>query len=135
MKKHVKRLLAGVLAVLMALSLVACSSKYKTMQDYVNSSEVQEQISSVKAEVESAGMKIELKGEGNKLIYVYTLNTNDIAEDAAAQLESGLTAQASTFEELAAALKKEVKVDNPVVVVQYVDSDGKEIYSQEFTAK
>ncbi len=135
MKKHLKRLLAGVLAVLMALSLVACSSKYKTMQDYVNSSEVQEQIASVKEEVESAGMQIEVKGEGNKFIYVYTLDINDVPDEVASQLESGLTAQASTFEELAEALKQEVQVDNPVVVVQYVDSDGKEIYSQEFTAK
>ncbi len=135
MKKHLKRLLAGVLAVLMALSLVACSSKYKTMQDYVNSSEVQEQIASVKEEVESAGMQIEVKGEGNKFIYVYTLDINDVPDEVASQLESSLTAQASTFEELAEALKQEVQVDNPVVVVQYVDSDGKEIYSQEFTAK
>ena len=69
MRKYVGKFLVGILALVMAFSLVACSSKYKTMEDYVQSSEVQEQIASVKEQVESAGMQIELKGEGDKLIY------------------------------------------------------------------
>ena len=135
MRKYVGKFLVGILALVMAFSLVACSSKYKTMEDYVQSSEVQEQIASVKEQVESAGMQIELKGEGDKLIYVYTIDSAYVTDTTADQLESGIQAQASTFEELAAALKKEVKVDNPIVVVQYIDSDGNEIFSQEFTAK
>ena len=66
---------------------------------------------------------------------VYTIDSAYVTDTTADQLESGIQAQSSTFEELAAALKKEVKVDNPIVVVQYIDSDGNEIFSQEFTAK
>ena len=135
MKKYAERLLVGVLALLMAVSLVSCSSKYKTMEDYVKSSEVQEQISSVKSEVENAGMSIELKGEGNQLIYVYTIDSAYVTDSTASQLESGLSSQSSVFVELASALKDEVAVDNPVVVVQYVDSDGNEIFSQQFNAE
>ena len=76
------------------------------MEDYVQSSEVQEQIASVKEQVESAGMQIELKGEGDKLIYVYTIDSAYVTDTTADQLESGIQAQSSTFEELAAALKK-----------------------------
>ncbi len=135
MKKYVGKLFVCVLAVLMAISFVSCSSKYKTMQDYANSSEVQSQISSLKDSVQSAGMNIELKGEGEKLIYVYTIDSSYVVDGMAQQLEAGLTAQASTFEDIASTLKEEVNVKNPVVVVQYIDSDGNEIYSQEFTAK
>ena len=80
-------------------------------------------------------MSIELKGEGNQLIYVYTIDSAYVTDSTASQLESGLSSQSSVFVELASALKDEVAVDNPVVVVQYVDSDGNEIFSQQFTAE
>lgn len=135
MKKIASKVIAAALAVLMAVSFVSCSSKYKTMEEYVNSSEVQKQISSLKQEVQSSGMNIELKGEGDKLIYVYTIDSAYVVDGLGEQLKTALTKEASTFEQVAEELKKEVAVQNPIVVVQYVDSDGNDIHVQEFTAK
>lgn len=135
MKKIASKVIAAALAVLMAVSFVSCSSKYKTMEEYVNSSEVQKQISSLKQEVQSSGMNIEMKGEGDKLIYVYTIDSAYVVDGLGEQLKTALTKEASTFEQVAEELKKEVAVQNPIVVVQYVDSDGNDIHVQEFTAK
>lgn len=49
-------------------------------------------------------------------------------------LESALQAQSSTFESIAETLKQAVDVDNPIVVVRYLSSDGTEICSMEFGA-
>ena len=49
-------------------------------------------------------------------------------------LETAMDSQAATFEAAAASLKVSVDVENPVVVVRYTDSQGKELVSREFTA-
>lgn len=117
------------------MSLTACSGKkYGSMEDYVNSDEVQSQLSATLAEAEAQGMKMEVKGDGNKLIYAYTFAEGIETEGMADALKEALSAQASTFETIATTLKGAVDVDNPVVVVQYLASDGTEIYSQEFAA-
>ena len=47
-------------------------------------------------------------------------------------MESSLQSQASTFETVASSLKAAVEVENPVVVVRYLDNTGAEIVAQEF---
>ena len=42
--------------------------------------------------------------------------------------------QTSVFEGVAASVKLAVDVESPVVVVRYLDNEGNEIYSREFTA-
>ena len=41
---------------------------------------------------------------------------------------------APTFELIAETLKNVVEVDNPVLVVKYMDADGTELYSREFSS-
>lgn len=60
---------------------------------------------------------------------------NDLSAALAADpstLESSLQSQASTFESVASSLKAAVEVENPVVVVRYLDNTGAEIVAQEF---
>ena len=57
---------------------------------------------------------------------------NRIALDVAA-LQSSLDSQASTFESIASTIPLAVEIDNPVVVVRYLDSAGTELVSREFT--
>lgn len=45
---------------------------------------------------------------------------------------ANLQSQASTFESVASSLKAAVEVENPVVVVRYLDNTGAEIVAQEF---
>ena len=109
-----------------------------TIEDYIASDEIQEQLESVKSSMVSSGIDVDVIGEDNKLIYVYTYSDQfdeDAVDALAEQLESAMSAQASTFEDVAASLKEETDVEDPVVEVRYVNADGSEIYSQEFTAQ
>lgn len=109
--------------------------KYDSVADYVNSDLIQNQISSIKESLAESGMDMEVTGEDNKLIYTYTYSELTQVDGMADALASGLDAQADTFKSVAKSLKAAVDEENPVVVVRYMDANGDEIYSQEFTAE
>lgn len=136
MKKVLAITLAAVCCLALVFSLAACkggSGKYATMQEYVRSAEMQEHVASLQQTMEKQGLSMTITGEGNKLIYTYTYlsEVSDLIGDA---LEAALQEQSSTFESVAETLKQAVDVDNPVVVVRYLSSDGTEICSMEFGA-
>lgn len=136
MKKVLAITLAAVCCLTLVFSLAACkggSGKYATMEEYVQSAEMQSQIASLQQTMEEQGLSMTITGEENKLIYTYTYpsEVSDLMGDA---LESALQQQSSTFESVAETLKLAVDVDNPVVVVRYLSSDGTEICSMEFGA-
>lgn len=138
MKKAISRVFALGLAVIMAISLASCAQnngKFASVEDYLANEQVQEQLQTSIDSVKDMGMELAITGEGNKLIYTYTYATQIEAENVAEQLKAGLNAQAATFEGVASDLKDVVNVDNPVVVVTYVNKDGTVLHSQEFTAK
>mgnify|MGYP002551046777 CR=1 FL=1 len=127
MKKVLAITLAAVCCLTLVFSLAACkggSGKY---------AEMQAQVASLQQTMEEQGLNMTITGDGNKLIYTYTYPSEvpDVMGDA---LESALQAQSSTFESIAETLKQAVDVDNPVVVVRYLSSDGTEICSMEFGA-
>lgn len=137
MKKMMTRILALALTCIMVLSLAACGGgKFSSIQSYVESEAVQSQLEDLLSSLEGTGMEMDVRGENNKLIYEYTFNTDlGDTDTVAASLEQALDSNASTFESVAADLKKTVKVDNPVVVVRYMSGDGKELCSREFSAQ
>ena len=95
----------------------------------------QEELASQMESLEGSGMSMELTAEDNKLIYNFTIEDADLSAALAADpstLESSLQSQASTFESVASSLKAAVEVENPVVVVRYLDNTGAEIVAQEF---
>ncbi len=104
---------------------------FSSMEDFVNSDEIQSQIASLQTDE----LGVTITGEGNKLIYTYTFAEGTATDGMAESLESAIQAQASTFQSIAATLAQAVDVENPVVVVTYQDSEGNEIYSAEFTAE
>lgn len=111
------------------------SLKFNTVEEFVASDAMQAQMKSMKDELESDEMSMEITGDETRLIYTYTFKTDIDLSGAADTLKAGLEAQASTFENVASMLKTAVNVDDPIVVVRYQDKNGDEIYSQEFTAK
>lgn len=111
------------------------TEKYKTIAEFVESAEMQQQLESAKSAVEAQGMSISVAGEEDKLIYTYTFAEGTDLTDAEEVLKEGLDAQAGTFESVASTLKLVVDVENPIVVVTYLNSDGTVVYSDEFTAK
>ncbi|WP_178006938.1 DUF4854 domain-containing protein [Mediterraneibacter sp.] len=111
------------------------TGKFKTLEDFVNSDIMQQQLEEQLSSLEGSGIALALTAEDNKLIYNFTIEDADLAAALAADpstLQSSLQSQASTFEAVASSLKAAVEVDNPVVVVRYLDNAGTEIVSQEF---
>lgn len=133
MKRVVSIFLTLCITACALFALTACG-KYDTVEEWVKSEKVQKEFDEMLADLDDSSMKMEILGEENKLIYSYTF-LEEVPEGMGEQLGIALNEQASTFEEVAEALKEEVDVDNPIVVVEYLNSDGSEIYSQEFTAK
>ena len=134
MKKLVKKVVALAAVAAMGLSMIACGKKFSSVADYVKSDEVQTIINETVATLDGSGLSFDMVVDGDKLIYQYTYEMEEI-DGLAESLESGIEAQADTFQQAADELKELVKADNPTVVVKYVDVNGKEIYSKEFPAK
>lgn len=108
------------------------TGKFKTLEDFVNSDIMQQQLEEQLSSLEGSGIALALTAEDNKLIYNFTIEDADLAAALAADpstLQSSLQSQASTFEAVASSLKAAVEVDNPVVVVRYLDNAGTEIVS------
>lgn len=130
-----KNLRVIICLVLALAALSACGAgKYKSIEAFIEA-EVQSDIDEMNEEYEAAGMRVDITGEDNKLIYTFKYLEIENMEGMAEALESGLTEQASTFTDLAAEIAEAVNIKNPVVVVKYVDMNDTEIYSQEFAAE
>lgn len=110
--------------------------KFESLDDFVNSDIMQEQLEQEVADLEGTGLSAEIIADGDKLIYNFTIEDADLAAvmDKAA-LDSTLESQTSTFEAIAASLPTAVEnIENPTVVVRYLDPSGTEITSMEFYA-
>lgn len=108
--------------------------KYASIKEYVESDEVQSELESMLSGMDTSTMSMEVYGEDNKLVYSYTYLVDLSAlGDIASTLDAALEEQASVFESVASSLKLAVDVENPVVVVEYLDKDGNVIVSKEFS--
>ena len=112
---------------------IPASGKYATLEDFINSDLMQEQLDSQIASLEGTGLTADITAEDNKLVYNFTITDPNVAASLdATALQSSLDSQASTFESIASTIPLAVEIDNPVVVVRYLDSTGAVIVSQEF---
>lgn len=153
MKKNWLKVGACALALTMVFSLGACSSddkksetkkteetktddgKFTSIEAYLNDATVKSQMKQVMDSLEGSGMKVEIKADGDKLVYSYQYEEIENMDGLKEQLATQLDAQAATFENTASSLKTAVDVENPVVVVEYIDAKGEMIHSAEFAAK
>lgn len=111
------------------------AGKFASIQEFIDSDMMQEELATQLESLEGTGMSMELTAEDNKLIYNFKIDDPDLsAAMDSATLESTLDSQASTFESVAGALPAAIDVENPVIVVRYLDSDGNELASREFAA-
>ena len=113
----------------------ADNGKYATVAEFAASDAVQSQITELKSSLAEKGMDIVISGEDNKLVYTYTYKEITDTTGMAEALQSAMASQAETFVAVASSMKEAVNVEAPVVVVRYVDANGGEIYSEEFTAE
>lgn len=112
---------------------IPASGKFASLEDFINSDMMKEQMDAQLASLEGTGITAALAAEDNKLIYNFTIEDPELSAvmDAAA-LETSLNSQAETFESIASVIPAAVEVENPVVVVRYLDNTGAEIISKEF---
>lgn len=117
-------------------SSTTITGKFNSIEEYVNSDLLQNQLKGMLDSYKDAGIDIKLVGEGNKLIYLCTLSDEYASIDGMAEtLEEGLDDQASTYESIASTLKLAVNVEDPVVEVRYQTESGKVLCSREYSAK
>ena len=111
------------------------SGKYATVEEFVNSAEVQKQLESVKGSVKSMGLEdVRFKAEGNALVYEYQCAENEsdyMREHLNTQMnsESGVT----TFTNIVKELKSKTAISDPVVIVRYLNKDGSVLAEKTYT--
>ena len=114
----------------------APTGKFATLEDFINSDLMKSQMDTQNESLEGSGLKAALKAEGSTLIYLFTVEDDAMAEllkSNTESIQSSLDSQASAFEAIAKSLIAAVEeIENPIVVVRYVDNAGEEIFSQEF---
>ncbi len=106
-----------------------------TLEDYLNNASVQAQFDSLKQSLSGNGMNIDIKAEGDSLIYIYQFEDMEKSDELAASLESEIAKQDTTFQTTADSLKPSVSNENLKVVIRYIDKNGAEIFSKEYVAK
>lgn len=109
------------------------AGKFASIQEFIDSDMMQKELATQLESLEETGISMELTAEDNKLIYNFKIDDPDLsAVMDTATLESTLDSQASTFESVAGVLPAAIDIENPVIVVRYLDSDGNELASREF---
>ena len=144
MKNKFRKMLLLMCAMTLAFALTACggsgddaddtaAGKFASIQEFIDSDMMQKELATQLESLEGTGISMELTAEDNKLIYNFKIDDPDLsAVMDTATLESTLDSQASTFESVAGVLPAAIDIENPVIVVRYLDSDGNELASREF---
>lgn len=137
MKKTTLRTVAMALVMTMMLAFTACGNTVTSVEDYLKTDMMQEMIKETKDEINGSGMSIDIRAEGNTLIYEYTFDDgsfDDSMLDAVKeQLVSGLASDAAAFEDVAADINSDLKIDDCILVVRYL-YNGETLVESEYTA-
>ena len=110
------------------------SKKYDTMQDYLNDTENSKGIEDIKKNAQDT-MDIDIKAEGNTIVYEYTYKTvvdDDSLETVRASLEQVLDSNESSFESIAQSMQAEI-ADSIKLKVVYRDQNGTLIAERTFS--
>ena len=108
---------------------------YDNMEEYVASDLVQNLLGSSLAEYNTDEIGFAVRGEGNRLIYEYTYKTLAMTEEMRPLMEQELDKQAEAIQSVADSLQDVVAVEQPTVVVRYLDMNGTQIAAREYTAR
>lgn len=136
-----KKITLSIVAVLMALTSVftfaACGqSPEQKLATYVESDTFQKQVDSMKEQFASV-LDVKVSAEGSKVIYDFTYKTqieDSLVAATKETLDTTFQSMSSTYTGIADALKEEVGIENPVVVININNADGKNITTIEFKA-
>ncbi len=137
MKKVITAVITVVMAVSMVLAMTACgATPEEKLKSFIESETFQSQIDSYKSSFGST-LDVDVKADENKLIYEFTYKSqieDDDVEVMKEQLDTTFEANAATYEDTANELKSELKIEDPVIVIQALNADGTTIYEKSFKA-
>lgn len=136
-----KKITLSIVAVLMALTSVftfaACGqTPEQKLVSYVESDNFQKQVDSMSEQFASV-LDVKVSAEGSKVIYDFTYKTqieDSLVAATKETLDTTFQSMSSTYTGIADALKEEVGIENPVVVININNADGKNITTIEFKA-
>ncbi len=110
----------------------------ETLEDYLNSTPgameaIEEQIAGSSQD----GLSVTAEVKGNDFIFNFTIeDASLVTDDTAAQLEAGLDATASLFEQMAGQMDEVIEQDGVVqFVIKYLDPDGNVLAERGFKAQ
>lgn len=112
------------------------NGKFSSIQDMLDSDLMSEQLKSQMASLEDSGMSCELAADGEALVYNFTIEDANMAAAMTKDvLDSQMESLSSTFESIASVLPSMVDgLENPSIIVRYLNPDGEEITSMEYFA-
>lgn len=118
-----------------AESSTADEGLFASVEELINTDEMQAEIGELKSTMAEEDMDVEIKAEGNTMVIAFDLsNVPDMDEDtAAAAAELLATSMDSVFEEMAQELASSIAAEDTAVEARFL-MNGKEIYSQEYSA-
>ncbi|MCM1145932.1 MAG: DUF4854 domain-containing protein [Clostridium sp.] len=136
-----KRTVKGILcAALMALtlSMTACGSSTQTLEGYFNSNASEK--AAIEEEIAGAGnesMTVTAEVKENDFIFNFTIVDEALLIDGISeQLDAGLEATASVFEQVAAQLDEMIEQEGVVsIVIRYLNPDGDVLAERSFKAQ
>lgn len=110
--------------------------KFTSIQGMLDSDIMSEQLESQMASLEESGMSCELSADGEALVYNFTIEDPDMTAAMTKDvLDSQMEALSSTFESIASVLPSMVdSLENPSIIVRYLNPDGEEITFMEYFA-
>ena len=136
-RRTMKSVLCAALMVL-TMSMTACGGA-DNLEDYLNSTDgAMEAVEEEIAGASQDGMSVSAEVKGNDFTFNFTIeDASLITDDTAAQLEAGLDATASVFEEMAGQMDDEVGLDRGSIqiIIKYLDPDGKVLAERGFKAQ
>lgn len=107
----------------------------ETLEEYLNATPgAKEAIEEEIAGASQDGMSVNAEVKGNDFIFNFTIeDASQITDDVPAQLEAGLEATASIFEQMAGQMDDVIGQEGAVqIVIKYLDPDGKVLAEKGF---
>lgn len=110
----------------------------QTLEEYLNSTPgAMEAVEAQIAGASGDGLSVTSEIKENDFIFNFTIeDASLVTDDAAAQLEAGLDATESVFEQMAAQMDEAIEQEGAVqIVIKYLDPDGNVLAERGFKAQ
>lgn len=121
------------LAFVMVVTLTACGSskEFKDIQEYLDAQK--DQIDAAIKQQEGLGMTMEVKADGDTLVYRYVYaDEMPINDETTAYFDQKLEETKEQFTEVIDEMKELIDVENPKVKLLYENPDGSVVYEHTY---